>query len=293
MRPAVFNCVRTLVGLHRVNARFGPGERPMGRKILSALVAGVFACAGAAHAEDAPVQVMILGTVHMDNPALDLHNTKVGDVLEPDFQTQIARVTNALGRFRPTAVDVESPPDAETERYALFLADKLAPSRNEIVQLGFRLARTAGLQTVNGVDADAPFPFPAVREFAKAHGQEAALDAMNTTFEALARTEEALLKTEGLAAVLRRMNDPARIRSEHSFYRSLLRIGSGQERPGAELLAEWYRRNFLICFNILQASKPGDRIVVIFGSGHSFLLRQCVSETPGLQLVETNDYLPE
>ncbi len=32
---------------------------------------------------------------------------------------------------------------------------------------------------------------------------------------------------------------------------------------------------------------------MIFGSGHSFLLRQFVIETPGLQLIEANNYLPE
>lgn len=265
----------------------------MGLKTLSAVVAGVIAYAGPAPAEDAPTQVMILGTVHMGNPGRDVHNTKVGDVLEADFQAQIARVTNGLARFKPTAVHVESRPDAERERYALYLADKLEPSRGEVVQLGFRLARTVGLQTVHGVDADAPFPFPAVREFAKAHGEETLLDAMDAAFEKLSQAEEELLKTQGIAVVLRRMNDPARIRYEHSFYRLMLRIGSGQQQPGAELLAEWYRRNFLICANIFNLSKPGDRIVAIFGSGHSFLLRQCMSETPGFQLVEPNDYLPQ
>ena len=32
--------------------------------------------------------------------------------------------------------------------------------------------------------------------------------------------------------------------------------------------------------------------MVFYGSGHAFLLRQCVSETPGFRLVEPNDYLP-
>jgi len=54
----------------------------------------------------------------------------------------------------------------------------------------------------------------------------------------------------------------------------------------------WYKRNFLICANIIQLSKPGDRIVVLFGAGHAFLLRQCIGQTRGFKLVEPNDYLP-
>jgi len=51
-------------------------------------------------------------------------------------------------------------------------------------------------------------------------------------------------------------------------------------------------RNFLICANLVEQSKPGDRIVVLYGFGHAFLLRQCVTETPAFKLVEPNAYLP-
>jgi Family of unknown function (DUF5694) len=278
----------------------GIGEGQMGWVIESfgtlavgLAVAGVFACAGYARAADAPVQVMILATVHMDNPGLDFHNTKVDDVLQRDFQAQIARVTDALARFKPTAVHVESSAEAARERYALYLSDKLEPSRNEVVQLGFRLARSVGLQTVHGIDVLTDFPYLPVEAFAKAHGQQGLLDSMHAEIEMLARSEEELLETKGIAAELRRINDPEDIRNGHAYYRTMLRIGAGNEQPGAELLTAWYRRNFLICANFLQLSRPGDRIVVIFGSGHSFLLRQCVIETPGLQLIEANSYLPE
>ena len=257
------------------------------------MAAGLIASDRPLGAAEAPVQVMVLGSVHLANPGRDYHNTTVGDVLEPAFQAEIVRVTEALARFKPTAVHVEAFPDETRERYALYRADKLEPSRDETTQLGFRLARMVGLETVHGVDVTAPFPFPRVQDFAKAHGQAALLAAMDRRFEAMAREEEDILKTRGLAVLLRRLNEPARIDEDHSFYRSLLRIGAGQDQPGGELLAEWYRRNFLICANTLQLSRPGDRIVMIFGAGHSFLLRQCVSETPGLELIEPNVYLPQ
>jgi hypothetical protein len=55
----------------------------------------------------------------------------------------------------------------------------------------------------------------------------------------------------------------------------------------------WYKRNFVICANLLQLSQPGDRAVVFYGSGHAFLLRKCVVETPGFDLIEPNDSLPK
>jgi len=73
----------------------------------------------------------------------------------------------------------------------------------------------------------------------------------------------------------------------------MLHIGEGSEQPGVDLLTGWYRRNFAICANVIQNSHSGDRIVVFYGSGHAFLLRQCIAETPGFQLVEPNRFLPE
>ena len=89
------------------------------------------------------------------------------------------------------------------------------------------------------------------------------------------------------------MNDPARIAEGNGFYSSALRVGGGDTQPGADLVAAWGQRNYRICARIIQDSKPGDRVVVIFGSGHAYLLRRCFAETPGFVLVEPNRYLPK
>jgi len=76
------------------------------------------------------------------------------------------------------------------------------------------------------------------------------------------------------------------------FYSDLLRIGAGDEQPGAALKAAWEKRNSEICARLVQLAQPGDRIVVLYGAGHAFLLRQCVEQMPGFELVEANSYLP-
>ena len=37
--------------------------------------------------------------------------------------------------------------------------------------------------------------------------------------------------------------------------------------------------------------QPGDRVLVVFGSGHAFWLRHFVQNTTGFQLIEPRDYL--
>lgn len=251
--------------------------------------------AGQATPEPAPrpVEVMIIGGYHMSNPGKDIHDVKADDVLAPKRQKEIVAITDALARFKPTKVAVEWPRDIVAERYPKYLAGTLPPSHNEVVQLGFRLAKTAHAQGVWGIDADGDFPYDKLLAYAKAHGQNALMDYEDAQILRSVNDDNEHLAHGTISQTLRHMNDPAVILRDHQFYRRILKIGDGADQPGAQLDADWYKRNFLICASLIQLAKPGDRIVVFFGSGHSYLLRQCVTETPGFQLVEPNRYLPK
>jgi Family of unknown function (DUF5694) len=243
-------------------------------------------------AEMEPVSVLIIGTFHMANPGKDLYDSTVDDVLSPKRQAEIESVTSHLLRFKPTKVMAEWSAASVAERYRAYLAGSLPPSRNEVVQLGFRLA-TAAHAEMHGIDVDGDFPFEEVQSFAKAHGQ---YELVRSLLEAVQRETAALtalLTKQSIGAALRYLNDPSRIAADHRFYRQVLRIGAGDAQPGVELVTDWYRRNFRICANLIQLSKPGDRIVVFYGAGHAFLLRECVQQTPGFQLVEPNSNLPQ
>ena len=242
---------------------------------------------------DASVSVMIVGDFHMANPGRDLHNMQVDDVLAPKRQAEIKAATEALNRFRPTIVAAEWPADIAASRFDSYLKGTLAPSRNEVVQLAFRLAATAELPTVHGVDAGGDFPYDAVEAYAQSHGESAILDAQNTALQDLVDRTGAMLAHGTVGGTLRFINDPERIAGDNAFYRTTLKIGGGVTQPVADLLASWYRRNFLICANLVQLAKPGDRVVVFYGFGHALLLRQCIQEMPGFKLVEPNSYLPE
>lgn len=241
---------------------------------------------------EAPAEVLVVGTFHMANPGQDIHNAEVDDVLAPKRQEEIAAVVDALARFAPTVVAVEWPAAVASERYAAYRAGTLEPSRNEVVQLGFRLAKQRDLAQVHGLDVDGRFPFEAVASFAAANGQQARIDAAMALGAAAVKEIETVLRERGIAALLRRMNDPARALADHGFYMDMLRIGRGDEQPGAALAAAWAERNLAICARLVQALRPGDRAVVFYGAGHAHWLRRCAIETPGLRLVEANDWLP-
>jgi hypothetical protein len=262
------------------------GQRLLAGVLLAALSASPLAAA------DNTVSVMVLGVYHMSNPGKDYHNVKTDDVLAPKRQAEIAAAVDGLAAFHPTQVDVEWPADIVEQRYPAYQKGTLAPSQNEVVQLGFRLAQKSGA-SVQGVDVDGDFPYEAVQAYAKAHGQADLLAAADAEIARQVQEEQDRMKTGTVSQILRSMNDAESARRGHAFYRSMLHIGGGAEQPGAELLTAWEKRNNLICANIVQRAKPGDRIVVIFGAGHEYLLRQCFSEMPGYTLVDPNGYLPK
>jgi len=241
---------------------------------------------------DAPAQVMIVGTYHFSNPGRDQHNVRSDDVLTPERQQQLDAIAKGLLRFQPTLVAVEWPADVVDQRYAEFRAGKLPTSRNEVVQLGFRLAKGAGISAVHGIDADGDFPYEAVQAWAEKNGAMDRLNATQEKIEATANKLSALQHSSTIAAALHEMNQPENIAQDYASYASLLHYGSGSEQPGVKLLAAWQTRNLEICARLVQSLHPGARAVVFYGAGHSFLLRQCVSQTPGLQLVEANSFLP-
>ncbi|MDE2184052.1 MAG: hypothetical protein KGJ78_13620 [Alphaproteobacteria bacterium] len=235
--------------------------------------------------------VMIVGVFHLANPNHDLHDFNAPDVLAPKYQAELETIARHLDRFHPTMVDVERAPGTVEKKYASYLAGTLKPSRDEVVQLGFRLARMAGLKSVQGIDQMADFPYEPVQAYAKAHGQSYILDYGNDQVAAEIRHGNDLLRREGIRATLRLLNDPPTLAKFNAFYPLMLRVGGGDDQPGAELLKAWYGRNFRICANLVQHAKPGGRIVVVYGAGHALLLRQCIAQSPGFRLVEPNDYL--
>jgi hypothetical protein len=268
-----------------------PGGRAIGQDATPTPVPAP-APASAPAPAGAPAQVMIVGTWHFDNPGLDMHNVEAVDVMTPERQAQIVATTEALARFRPTVVAVEWPAAVVDERYPRYRAGTLDPSANEVVQLGFRLADSQDLARVHGIDMPGEFPFEPIMAWATANGREAQMAQAQAAVAAMVQEVGELQGRHTIGEVLYLTNAPDYIDAGQAFYMDLLRYGSGDDQPGAELNAAWARRNFLICARLLQALKPGDRAVVLYGSGHAHALRRCAIEASGVDLVEATDYLP-
>ncbi|HUR98330.1 MAG TPA: DUF5694 domain-containing protein, partial [Pyrinomonadaceae bacterium] len=200
---------------------------------------------------------------------------------------EMARLMEVLKRFRPTKIAVESNVwgKRRTQEYADYVAGKFTLTRNEIDQIGYRLAKELGHTTIYPVDVDGDFPMGRVTNYAKANGRADKLDAAMGGAGAAVKEQGDFLRTHTVLETLEYMNADARVARDVGLYYELVRYGDATDPVGADLLAAWYQRNIRIYQNIVRLiDSPNERILVIYGAGHLGWLRQNVSNDPAVKL---------
>jgi hypothetical protein len=68
-------------------------------------------------------------------------------------------------------------------------------------------------------------------------------------------------------------------------------MGRDADNAGSAYVSQWYARNAYIFSNILSVIEPGDRVVVLMGQGHEYLLREFTRLNPNLVYVDPLPYL--
>jgi len=174
--------------------------------------------------------------------------------------------------------------------YNAYITGEHSLSRNERQQLGFKLAGKMNHDRVYSIDHDGEFPFNAVLDFAKEHQPE-----FVEQFEKLSKYVEnrnqELVNSNTIPEILRKKNSPEYLEVQRHFYAEAASVGNDTTFVGADLVSKWHERNIKIFSNLSQIAEPGDRVIVIFGSGHAPLLRYFIESDLQMKLVEPNDYL--
>lgn len=240
-----------------------------------------------------PAHVLVLGTYHFANPGLDVVQTDVADVLSARKQAEIRAVVEGLARFQPTRIAVESVPAAAPRLdslYDAYRADRHELSRDETEQLGFRIAAMLDHSRVYPIDHRGEFPFDAVMEYATVRDPDFVAFA-NQEIARIAAEKNRQQRENTLGEILRLSNDPEKLARDHGAYMRFAEVGAGDTFVGAELLSKWYERNIHIFSNLRRIAEPGERILVIVGSGHAPILRELITYHPELRLVNTLEYL--
>lgn len=261
---------------------------------ISALPAAAQKPVGGDTLAPARAEVLVLGVYHMANPGRDVFNTKADDVLTPRRHAEIAELVQVLKRFQPTkiAVEAEFSNDAIAQRYDDYRAGKYELTRNEIDQIGFRLAAELGHETVYPVDVDGEFPFPRLVDYAKAHDLTEEFEALMGEVGETVEAQSEYLESHTVLETLLRMNSDDSVARSQGFTYRQAHFGEPWNWAGADLMAAWFHRNIRIHSNVVNlVDSQEERVLVIFGAGHLPWLRHAVASDPTLRLRKLAEFV--
>lgn len=237
--------------------------------------------------------LMVLGTAHLANHNLDVNRTDIADVLTPKGQAEVDAVVAAIAAWRPTRIAVEMKAGDQAaldRRYADYRAGRYTLTADETDQFGLRLAAMLGHERVYAVDWNdmPPGDLSAYdwSEGAKAHGQEARMAAIRAPEWGGRLT--ALAASRPMFEWLGVMNSPDFMAESHRRYYDYALMGD----QGANWVAAWHGRNLKIFGNLVRlADAPGERVLVIYGVGHAFLLNRFAAESGAFRVQDASEWL--
>ena len=223
------------------------------------------------------VEVMVLGTFHFAQ-------TDAVDILGADRQAELGRLLDELEGFAPDRVAVEYPyvrNDELEAQYARYMeaAEDALGSRNEIHQIGFRLARRLGHDRVHGVDVPMNLWHDSIQVFddryPRARGE--LRRRWNVRYSPGPRPTADTPLTE----LLRPWNADAHPGMQE--YGLFMPLVEGDVYAGALKLRPWYDRNLRIVQNFFRIlDEEDDRLLLIIGGSHVPVLRHIIEATPQL-----------
>ena len=255
---------------------------------LALLLAAVCLAAPAWATDPKPdADFLFVGSFHMDNPGHDVHNTRADDVLADKRQREVAEVARLIARFKPTKIMVEADTSSQAklnERFAASCNGERPMTRNEVEQLGFRIACGQELPGVVAVDWNALGPIKDedsvdYRQAIERHGQQAQRESDLALGKARADEDQRTHERGTIGDMLVRLNSPEWLRANARAYFRIGLYGTAEDPIGANWDMLWYGRNLAIFNNIVRRTEAGDRVLVIYGAGHGNWLRQLATDS--------------
>lgn len=241
--------------------------------------------------------VLLVGTYHMGNNGLDMHNVKADDVLLPKRQQEIQEVIERLALFNPTKIAVEAFADKDealNKEYHSYLSGDFTLTSNEIHQLGFRTAAKLGHDRIYPVDWNewiGGISLGDVYDYANEHLPEMYKQFNSSGEESVGGFQKAQ-EENSIRALLLSCNSSEGVKRDQETYMTFARVGDGKNNIGVDWLCNyWYRRNMIIYANIARICSAEDRILVIYGAGHLHLLSQFMEESGIFSLDSVKKYL--
>lgn len=245
-------------------------------------------------------ELLVVGAVHFNNPGRDAINFEMEDVLSDRRQAEIEELVSVLAEYNPTHIAVEvlsSNQKTLDERYANYRYGEYELSRNEVDQIGLRLAAKLNHDRIYAIDWNGNPPGDIETDYdwhsyGLANGFEASITQITDSESASEYYIE--LGPQTVSTWLKQLNDSDALAASHRAYFDISMIGRGEDLIGANWVGTWYARNLKIFSRLVRmAENPTDRVLVIYGQAHAYLLRQFSAEYEAFKVINLNAVLKD
>lgn len=248
-------------------------------------------------------KILTVGTFHFAFRNRDIRKIDKKDqidVLDKKYQSEIEGIVKRIATFKPTIIAIEREPGYQHSYDSLlakYLAGEHPLGRDEVEQIGFRMAKLTGIQTiycVNDWGLNYPYIDSVIEKDTAAYRD--ILDKMvnNPDSDKVFLVPE-VFKKKGIRAQLRLINNEQNQQRDLGNYLVGIFKYEKENNPfwGSDYVTGWwFNRNLHIFRNIQKIpAKPTDRILVIYGGGHLNLINLFIKASPEYELVKATKYL--
>lgn len=248
------------------------------------------------NAQQNKTKVLLLGSFHFDNPGLDVAKFENANILSEKRQAEVLEVVEKIKQFRPDKIFIEMPVERQLKldsSFNKYKTGELKLSASETHQIAYRVAKELNHPGLYAVDfTEANFPFDSLMKSATAAKQFEFLGMIQQTIGAIEKDFNESLKTKTVKEILLQHNSPEYMKMAVAVYYEFLIAGEKDNHVGSYLTSEWWRRNMVIYENVLKRlNGKEERILILFGSGHTALLNEMMKYNQKLELVPLTDVL--
>lgn len=250
-------------------------------------------------------KALVLGTFHFNSNTdeSDVKGKHKMDIFSKENQKQLDSLMKILKKFNPTKIAIEWQPRAQSyvdSVYNEYRNDKWKIRKNEIFQIGFKLAKQLNHKTLYCIDNRPPMPEAIsamddddLENYADSLGQKELMHSYDNENNVFNNYLDSIQNTNNVLDVLKLYNSKTYSkRSKQIWLTGMVNLGVYDNYTGTDLTGHWYRRNTRIFVNAANlAEKKEERILIIYGAAHKWLLDELFDGSPEFELIQFNNLL--
>jgi len=231
--------------------------------------------------------------------------------MDEEHQQSIKRLCKVIAKQTPDKVFIERQPEYEFKNkydslFNVYLKDDKLRSRNEMFQVGFRLAKMLGHPKIYQCDNPGRYGYyyNNALKYAKENNQMGFVN--GTAKGAIIReddlvNEDSLMDNSSLYDYIKWINSDAVMTTSHASYVSndpligstgFYNYDDDDTLIGAEVTADWYRRNIMIYTKMINQLNFNEKaIFLIMGGDHIPILQHLFESNPNFEVIKVEEWL--